>query len=452
MQLALVLVEAASSSRPSRPRRMAVLAPSLIAAAALAAVAMPAAASAATCTTTVNTAAAVTSAVNSAAAGSTVCVADGSYGRLSLSATKAKPGVTVQAQNPGAATITGASMGGSNITLAQFKISPGSVDIQPSSTGMTVDHNLIIGNRSDYAVYVCPGTTTLRCNDVAIINNKIRAVQRGPIRPTGTTTPTGTATAWSRATSSTNIECGNHNDCFQTVWMGDHLTFRKNYLHDNRGQGFFVKDQSTPIDGLTFEDNLLVRQNLPCDPVSLCPTWQLGAVQIFGLLKNVSIRHNTIWPGSGGGTQWLRGSGWGGPTANSANVFSNMNSYASGLTTGYTASNDTYCGGNGMPTTGPRPLTAPRRSSTPPATTTVRPTAAASPGALPTSSTARAAPPSPPRRPTRRLRTPRSPPAWAPPPRRARRSRSPRTSRARSGATWTAAPTRPAPAPRPIAA
>ena len=90
-------------------------------------------------------------------------------------------------------------------------------------------------------------------------------------------------------------------------------TFRKNYLHDFGGQGFFVKDQSTAIDGLTFEDNLLVRQNLPCDPVSLCPTWQLGAVQIFGPLKNVSIRHNTIWPGSGGGTQWLRGSGWGGP-------------------------------------------------------------------------------------------------------------------------------------------
>ena len=102
---------------------MAVLAPSLIAAAALAAAAMPAAASAATCTTTVDTAAAVSSAVNSAATGSTVCLADGSYGQLSLSATKAKPGVTVQAQNPGAATITGASMSGSWIKLAQFKIS-----------------------------------------------------------------------------------------------------------------------------------------------------------------------------------------------------------------------------------------------------------------------------------------------------------------------------------------
>jgi hypothetical protein len=334
---------------------MAVLAPSLIAAAALAAVAMPAAASAATCTTTVNTAAAVTSAVNSAAAGSTVCVANGSYGRLSLSATKAKPGVTVQAQNPGAATITGATMGGSNITLAQFKISPGSVDIQPSSTGMTVDHNLIIGNRSNYAVYVCPGTTTLRCNDVSITNNKIQGsfnedqIQANLYHDAD---GDGNGLLVQGNEFSGNIEWGNHDDVFQTVWTGDHLTFRKNYLHDFGGQGFFVKDQSTAIDGLTFDDNLLVRQNLPCDPTSLCPTWQLGAVQIFGPLKNVSIRHNTIWPGSGGGTQWLRGSGWGGPTANSDNVFSNLNSDASGLTTGYTASNDTYCGGNGMPTTG----------------------------------------------------------------------------------------------------
>jgi hypothetical protein len=27
----------------------------------------------------------------------------------------------------------------------------------------------------------------------------------------------------------------------QTVWVGDHLVFRGNYLHDNRCQGFFVR-------------------------------------------------------------------------------------------------------------------------------------------------------------------------------------------------------------------
>ena len=43
----------------------------------------------------------------------------------------------------------------------------------------------------------------------------------------------------------TNVrENGNHSDCLQTVWVGDHLIFRKNYLHDNRCQGFFVNDQT----------------------------------------------------------------------------------------------------------------------------------------------------------------------------------------------------------------
>ena len=136
------------------------------------------------------------------------------------------------------------------------------------------------------------------------------------------------------------------------MWGGDNLYFRKNYLHDFGGQGFFVKDQPSTIDGLVFDDNLIVRQNLPCDPTSLCPTWQLAAVQIFGPVKNVSIRHNTVWPGSGGGQSWLRGSGWAGPTVFSDNVFANLNSDASGLTTGYAAANNTYCGGSGMPSAG----------------------------------------------------------------------------------------------------
>ena len=46
----------------------------------------------------------------------------------------------------------------------------------------------------------------------------------------------------------TNVrENGNHSDCLQSVWVGDHLIYRRNYLHDNRCQGFFVKDQATTV-------------------------------------------------------------------------------------------------------------------------------------------------------------------------------------------------------------
>ena len=58
--------------------------------------------------------------VSSAAPGSVVCVGNGNYAKLALTATKAAPGVTVRAANPGGATIAGASLSGSNLTLARF--------------------------------------------------------------------------------------------------------------------------------------------------------------------------------------------------------------------------------------------------------------------------------------------------------------------------------------------
>ena len=90
-------------------------------------VVLPVGAGAATCTTTVSSVGAAATAVAAAAAGSTVCLADGSYGRLDLKASKAAPGVIVRAENPGGATIAGAKLAGSNLTVAQFKIQGGVV-------------------------------------------------------------------------------------------------------------------------------------------------------------------------------------------------------------------------------------------------------------------------------------------------------------------------------------
>lgn len=59
------------------------------------------AAHAADCTTTVSSTSAAASAVTTAAPGATVCIADGTYGKLTLNASKAAPGVTVRAQHPG---------------------------------------------------------------------------------------------------------------------------------------------------------------------------------------------------------------------------------------------------------------------------------------------------------------------------------------------------------------
>ena len=67
----------------------------------------------------------------------------------------------------------------------------------------------------------------------------------------------------------TNVrENGNHSDCLQAVWVGDHMVYRKNYLHDNRCQGFFIKDQASTVNTVVAEDNLMLRNNLPCDRAS----------------------------------------------------------------------------------------------------------------------------------------------------------------------------------------
>ena len=56
------------------------------------------------------------------------------------------------------------------------------------------------------------------------------------------------------------IEDGQHNDCLQSVWGGDGLTFQGNYLHDNNCQTFFLKDGHTS--NIVFHDNLSVRNRV----------------------------------------------------------------------------------------------------------------------------------------------------------------------------------------------
>jgi len=325
----------------------------VVALASLAVLAIPAGAQAADCTTIVSSTAAVATAVNAAAPGATVCLTDGTYGKLTLNATKAPPGVTVRAEHPGQATIAGAQLDGSYLTIAQFRMT-GTFEARPGSTGMTADHDLFVGG--DYFGVMAAATTTTTVNDVAITNNRFvgrfneDAIRLNRYHDGPDADPYGILIEGNEFTG--NVEYGGHNDVVQSVWVGDHLYFRRNYLHDFGGQGFFVKDQASAIDGLVVEDNLIVRQSYPCDPVSLCPTWQLSPFQIFGPARNVSIRHNTVWPGPDGGSEWLRGSGWAGPTDFSDNVMDSLNSDATGLTTGYTASNNTRCAGTGFPATG----------------------------------------------------------------------------------------------------
>ena len=228
-----------------------------------------------------------------------VCLADGSYSKVSLDASKVSPGVTLRAANPGRATIAGASLQGSNLTLARF-VSTSSVVIQPGANGMTVEHNRVTGGGQ--GIDGCPSSTTT-CNDMAIVGNELigpfgeDAIHLNRYHD-GNGDGVGVLIEGNEIT---NVrENGNHSDCLQTVWVGDHIVFRRNYLHDNRCQGFFVKDQASlggvsgPIAGISVEDNLFLRNHEPCGP-PLTSCGQPMYFQVFGPYSGFKMKRNTIW-------------------------------------------------------------------------------------------------------------------------------------------------------------
>jgi hypothetical protein len=108
----------------------------------------------------------------------------------------------------------------------------------------------------------------------------------------------------------TNVrENGNHSDCLQAVWVGDHLIYRRNYLHDNRCQGFFIKDQASAVNTVVADDNLMLRNAASCDGAAGCG--QPAIFQLFGPMTNLVMTRNTIWTPEGGSPTTLRSSGWG---------------------------------------------------------------------------------------------------------------------------------------------
>jgi len=246
------------------------------------------------CGVLVRSLAALSSAVESAGEGGVVCLADGSYGDLELGeGGEAAARVTVRAAHPGRAAVAEAEIGRSRLTLARFVIGDG-VSVEPGTVGVTVAHNRIAGG---YLGIDAGPTTTTTVNDVAIVGNKfVGPFGEDAIRLNRYHDANGDGVGALVANNEfTNIrENGNHSDCLQTVWVGDHLVYRGNYLHDNRCQGFFVKDQRRPVKGILIEDNLIVRNSAPCAPgAEGC-----GApsdLQVFGPYSGLTMRRNTIW-------------------------------------------------------------------------------------------------------------------------------------------------------------
>jgi outer membrane biosynthesis protein TonB len=295
------------------------------------------------CDQTVSSVSAAQSALGSASSGSVVCLANGTYGGISLGSSKAAPGVTLTAANPGGATIGSVQVNASGYTISRFVIN-GEVSISRNVDRTVVDHNRILSG-GHYGVFVCTAEPPDQCDDTRITGNlfdgKMNEDQiRANVFHDGNGDGVGLLVEGNEFRG--NTERGGHNDVFQSVWVGDHLVFRKNYLHDFGGQGFFVKDQGKAIDGFIANDNLIVDQDLPCEPSSLCSGYQLSPWQVYGPIANGEMRHNTVGWGSGGGTAVLTGT-----YTNidfSDNVFNRLSdTNGGGSVPSLSGSNNTYC-------------------------------------------------------------------------------------------------------------
>lgn len=245
------------------------------------------------CVATQRSLVALRAAVADAQDGEVICLADGSYGDLELDGGSGGARVTVRAANPGGAALAEVDLGRSKLTLARFAIGDG-VTVEPGTVGVTIAHNRIGGG---YLGIDAGPTTTTTVNDVAIVGNKfVGPFGEDAIRLNRYHDANGDGVGALVANNEfTNIrENGNHSDCLQTVWVGDHLVFRGNYLHDNRCQGFFVKDQRRPVKGILIEDNLILRNDAPC----AAGAQGCGApsdLQVFGPYSGLTMRRNTIW-------------------------------------------------------------------------------------------------------------------------------------------------------------
>ena len=301
---------------------------------------------AAGCTSTVSSVSAAQSALSGASPGTVVCLADGTYGGISLSSSKAAPGVTLRAANPGGARIGGVQANASGYTISRFVID-GGVTIARNVDRTVVDHNRILAG-DHYGVFVCTATPPDQCDDTKIVGNLFDgAMEEDQIRANVYHDADGDGIGLLVEGNEFrgNTERGGHNDVFQSVWVGDHLVFNRNYLHDFGGQGFFVKDQSSAINGFVANNNLIVDQDRPCEPSTLCTGYQLSPWQIYGPISNGEMRNNTVGWGAGGGGAVLTGTYTNVDFSN--NVFDalSLTNGGGGIPT-LTGSNNTYCANN----------------------------------------------------------------------------------------------------------
>ncbi len=151
----------------------------------------------------------------------------------------------------------GASGGGNGITLNSESNLPG------SPAGATPDAPI---------------------TNITIRNNRFTAIGTDAIRPTNF------VNLYVEGNDITGVnENGNHNDVFQSVFGGQNLVFRNNFIHDNVGQGLFIKDGQ--VTNAVVENNVFVHNKMNIT---------LQVLETIGL----TLVNNTVWDNDS--NVWIR--------------------------------------------------------------------------------------------------------------------------------------------------
>jgi hypothetical protein len=190
--------------------------------------------------------------------------------------------------------------GGRDVSITDSRITgPGdAVSLGPGTRRIGLDGNDITAPHGDGIVFnsqshrpnapnaSAPATATIE--GVTIRRNRIHDINVDAIRPAN----------FARVLVEDNEiwglqETGDHSDALQVVMGGRDITFRRNYVHDNTCQGFFIKDGL--VDHAVVEDNLFVRNRLtgPSPAGFKTAGFAIAVYETTGL----ELRHNTVWDG-----------------------------------------------------------------------------------------------------------------------------------------------------------
>jgi hypothetical protein len=258
-------------------------------------------------------------AVQLAPPGGRILVAPGSYPALALSAARTDyvqvaadgtgpvtlPSITLQ---PGAEHLSFAGLNLAGVSgMSTFSVGAGvhhvqllgsavtstganAVDLAPGSSDMLFQGNTVKTSGGYGIVFnatsTAPGSPAGGRNDppiarIAIRQNTFDGIDGDSVRPAAFLDVLVEGNEFRN-----QHENGDHVDALQTVWGGTNLTFRGNFVHDNQSQGLFIKDGQ--VTGLTVDNNILVRNPVPC---ATC-----GDVQLYlSGIVNAKVVNNTVW-------------------------------------------------------------------------------------------------------------------------------------------------------------